>query len=102
MPTQSTPLGQQQPSHPPTVAERHAEQLSEIRQHIFNLLDRSHQLDVMQASVGAYAAQYYANAPQALEKIRAHIEYIFSVSGVQRNFHAPKALEALLGSTPCM
>lgn len=102
MPTQSTPLGPQQPSQPSTVTEKHAEQLAEIRQRIFHLQDRSHQLDVMRGSVLNYASQYYANAPQALQKIREHVDYIFSGSGVQRNFHTPRALEALLGSTPCM
>ncbi len=102
MPNQSNALGHQQPSHQPTVVEKHTEQLQEIRQRIFELQDRSRQLDVMQASVLNYAATYYANAPKALQTIREHVDYIFSGSGVQRNLHAPKALEALLGSTPCL
>lgn len=91
-----------QPSPERSVAEVHAERLSELRLKVFALQDLGAQLDRMQSAVTEYAKEHYSRAPEALEQIVCHIDHIFSGNGVERNLRVPRDLEALLASKPCM
>jgi GMP reductase len=97
-----TSLREESPRDLPLYLAKHIDRVQELRERVWQLQDRQFQTQQLEVLTRDFASGYYAKHPAAIQTINQHLDHIFAGGGIERVYGAPRRINELLASTPCV